>query len=171
MSSAFAKLFDDADRLFTSFDPNIRDKMISDGAAYKKLLLEKWVSKFDLVKVSDADLAYLYGTTEEKLDLDAIAAEWLAAGSMPLFLVTRGSLGTVAYRKSGGPSLSVALDPVKVADTVGAGDTNDGGTNDGGTNEAMAVWNRVRSSIRRRGEMRGMARLERGHIPPFFIVK
>ena len=51
-------------------------------------------------------------------------------------------------------------------DTVGAG-----GTNDGGTNEAMAVWNRVRSSIRRRGEMRGMARLERGHIPPFFIVK
>lgn len=123
MSSAFAKLFDDADRLFTSFDPNIRDKMISDGAAYKKLLLEKWVSKFDLVKVSDADLAYLYGTTEEKLDLDAIAAEWLAAGSMPLFLVTRGSLGTVAYRKSGGPSLSVALDPVKVADTVGAGDS------------------------------------------------
>ena len=113
-------------------------------------------------------LAYLYGTTEDKLDLDAIAEEWLAAGSMPLFLVTRGSLGTVAYRKGGvsdclsaaqltclssaattclsaahacmdairrfiglllidrvwlqGPPLSVALDPVKVADTVGAGD-------------------------------------------------
>jgi acylphosphatase len=50
-------------------------------------------------------------------------------------------------------------------DTVGAGGTNDG------DNEATAVWNRVRSSIRRRGEMRGMARLERGHIPPFFIVK
>ena len=33
----------------------------------------QWLAKFDLVKVSDADLAYLYGVPEAELDLDAIA--------------------------------------------------------------------------------------------------
>jgi hypothetical protein len=68
--------------------------------------------------VSDADLAYLYGCEEADLDLDAIAAEWLsAAPKCPILLITRGSEGTVAYRKSA-PKIEVALDPVEVVDTV-----------------------------------------------------
>jgi sugar/nucleoside kinase (ribokinase family) len=62
--------------------------------------------------------ALLVTIQEEELDLDAIAKEWLAAApNCPLLLVTRGSQGTVAYR-TGKPTISVALEPVKVVDTV-----------------------------------------------------
>ena len=71
-----------------------------------------------VAQVSDADLAFLYGCKEADLDLDSIAAEWLsAAPKCPFLLVTRGSEGTVAYRK-GAPKIVVALDPVEVVDTV-----------------------------------------------------
>lgn len=110
-------------------------------------MLTEWLPKFDLIKVccrparlnfcpnyfrysdligqsvgtvqvSDADLAYLYGCKEADLDLDAVAEEWLsAAPKCPILLITRGSEGTVAYRKSA-PKLEVALDPVEVVDTV-----------------------------------------------------
>ena len=94
VSSAFYRLFsENRASIFSSFDPNIRDKMIPDGAAYRRLLLHRWVPLFDLIKVSDADLAYLYGQSEEALDIDAIADKWLSAsnGGLSLLLVTRGA--------------------------------------------------------------------------------
>jgi fructokinase len=62
VASAFESLFTQNKGIFASFDPNIRDKMIPNATAYRKLLLSKWLPLFDCVKVSDADLAYLYGT-------------------------------------------------------------------------------------------------------------
>lgn len=71
-----------------------------------------------VTQVSDADLAFLYNCKEAELDLDVIAAEWLsAAPNCPLLLITRGSEGTVAYRKQA-PKIVVALNPVEVVDTV-----------------------------------------------------
>lgn len=94
---------------------------------YKQLLLTQWLHLFDVVKVSDADLAFLYGESEKSVDLDAIAAEWLAAAAPTgkLLLITRGADGTVAYRPGRGPApaVRVALQPVQVVDTVGAGDS------------------------------------------------
>ena len=54
--------------LFTSFDPNLRPIMISDVAEYRDRV-ERWLPVFTLIKVSRADLAYLYETTEEALDV------------------------------------------------------------------------------------------------------
>ena len=52
VASAFAALFEqNKGKLFTSFDPNIRDKMIDDAATYNKLMKE-WLPYFDMVKVS-----------------------------------------------------------------------------------------------------------------------
>eukprot|EP01051_Picozoa_sp_SAG22_P008405 SAG22_NODE_638_length_8262_cov_4.658826_2_plen_153_part_00 len=98
--------------------------MIDNAAEYNKLML-RWLPLFDMVKVSSEDLAYLYSTEEEKLDLDSIANQWLEAGGLTLLLVTRGAQGTLAYRP-GGAKLSVALAPVQVVDTVGAGDSYQG---------------------------------------------
>ena len=130
VSSAFYRLFSEKRAsIFSSFDPNIRGKMIPDGAAYRQLLLHRWVPLFDLIKVSDADLAFLYGQHEEALDIDAIADEWLSAsnGGLSLLLVTRGAKGTVAYRPNrSGKVVEVALGPVEVQDTVGAGDSFQG---------------------------------------------
>ena len=58
--------------------------MISDPVAYRKQL-EGFVSKFDFIKVSDADLDYLYG---EGHTIDEIAKDWLARGAK-LVLVTK----------------------------------------------------------------------------------
>jgi len=83
--------------------------------------MERWLPEFDLIKVSRADLAFLYETTEEELDVDATATDWLGAG-VTLVIVTAGSEGSIAYR-SGKEPIRVALEPVKLVDAVGAGDS------------------------------------------------
>ena len=97
------------------FDPNIRPALISDRKQYVKQV-ERWVAISLAVKVSDEDLKWLYPT----LEIDQVVNNWLAKGPS-LILVTHGDKGLAGYRQ--GEKVSVDAVKVKVADTVGAGDT------------------------------------------------
>lgn len=94
-------------------DPNIRPGFVKDEAAYRARLA-RLVSRADIVKVSDEDLAWL-GTD---------AAALLEAGPS-LVLMTRGADGVDAMTAS--ETLTVPAETVTVVDTVGAGDTFNAG--------------------------------------------
>jgi fructokinase len=102
-------------RLLISLDPNVRPFLIDDAAAYRGRL-EGWIATADLIKVSAADLGWLYPGVPP----DRVAREWLELGPA-LVVVTRGSQGSTAHRR--GAEVSAAPIPVKVVDTVGAGDS------------------------------------------------
>jgi len=97
------------------FDPNIRPAVMNDREQYVKQV-ERWVSISSAVKVSDEDLKWLY----PNLEIDQVVNNWLAKGPS-LIVVTYGDKGLAGYRQ--GEKVSVDAVKVKVADTVGAGDT------------------------------------------------
>jgi fructokinase len=97
------------------FDPNIRPAVISDRAQYVAQV-ERWVSISSAIKVSDEDIKWLYPS----LDVEQVVSVWLTKGPS-LIVVTYGDKGLTGYRKS--EVVSVEAVKVKVADTVGAGDT------------------------------------------------
>jgi len=97
------------------FDPNIRPAVISDRAQYVAQV-ERWVAISSVVKVSDDDLKWLYPSLEIKQAVN----NWLAKGPS-LVVVTFGDKGLTGYQK--GEQVSIDAVKVKVADTVGAGDT------------------------------------------------
>lgn len=98
-----------------SLDPNIRPGMIRDRRAHLARL-HRMIALADIVKVSDEDVAWMTG----KDDAAAAARKWLKLGAR-LVLVTRGAKGVEAF--AAGLALSRPAEKVKVADTVGAGDT------------------------------------------------
>ena len=97
------------------FDPNIRPAVISDRAQYVAQV-ERWAAISYAVKVSDQDIKWLYPS----LEIDQVVNNWLTKGPS-LIVVTYGDKGLAGYRKDE----KVIFDAVKVkvADTVGAGDT------------------------------------------------
>jgi fructokinase len=97
------------------FDPNIRPAVISDRKQYVAQV-ERWVSISSAIKVSDEDIKWLYPS----LDVEQVVNDWLIKGPS-LVVVTYGDKGLTGYRK--GDVVSVEAVKVKVADTVGAGDT------------------------------------------------
>ena len=97
------------------FDPNIRPDVISNREQYVSQV-ERWVEISSAVKVSDEDIKWLYPSLETK----QVVSDWLAKGPS-LIVVTYGDKGLTGYRK--GELVSVEAVKVKVADTVGAGDT------------------------------------------------
>ncbi len=97
-----------------SLDPNVRPSLIADRDAYLGRL-EGLVSLVDLVKVSRADLAWLYPFQPP----EAAAARWLGLGPA-LVLVTLGRDGSLALGAMA--EASAATPRVAVVDTVGAGD-------------------------------------------------
>jgi len=101
-------------RRVLSLDPNVRPSLVGERSAYVARL-EGWVSLADVVKVSQADLAWLYPGAAP----DIVAASWLARGP-GLVVVTRGHDGSFALTARA--RVEVAGTPVKVSDTVGAGD-------------------------------------------------
>jgi fructokinase len=101
-------------RRVLSLDPNVRPSLVGERAAYVARL-EGWVALADVVKVSQADLAWLYPATAPEV----AAADWLARGP-GLVVVTRGHDGAFALAASG--RVDVAGVAVPVSDTVGAGD-------------------------------------------------
>jgi fructokinase len=101
-------------RRLISLDPNVRPNVIGDREAYLGRL-ESWLPRVDLVKISQADLGWLYpGQPAEQA-----ARRWLERGPV-LVVVTFGPDGSAAFTKRG-ESRAGGL-RVKVADTVGAGD-------------------------------------------------
>jgi fructokinase len=97
------------------FDPNIRPDVISNREQYVSQV-ERWVKISSAVKVSDEDIKWLYPSLETK----QVVSDWLAKGPS-LIVVTYGDKGLTGHRKN--ERVSVDAVKVKVADTVGAGDT------------------------------------------------
>ena len=97
------------------FDPNVRPAVISDREQYLAQV-ERWVVISSTVKVSEEDIKWLYPS----LEIVQVVNNLLTKGPS-LIVVTYGDKGLTGYRK--GEVVSVEAVKVKVADTVGAGDT------------------------------------------------
>ena len=102
------------------FDANIRPNFIEDKAKYLKRFAQL-TKKIDIIKISEEDYSYLYG----KQDFAKLSSEWLEKG-VKLIILTLGEKGAkVIY--GGGKEISVSVEPVKVIDTIAAGDSFNAG--------------------------------------------
>ena len=106
----------EAGRRVISLDPNVRPTVTPDMAAWRTRF-DEFLPLATLVKASDEDIATAYGPDAE---IGVIARSWLTRGPK-LVVVTQGPEGAVAYSAAG--ETRVPGRPVKVVDTVGAGDT------------------------------------------------
>ncbi|MFE6100109.1 carbohydrate kinase [Streptomyces laurentii] len=98
-----------ADGLFTLLDPNIRPGLLPDPAAYRARFAG-WLPFVSLLKLSEEDADWLGGDP----------AGWLERGPAAVVL-TRGGAGLTVYTRD--DEVSVPAVPVRVVDTIGAGDT------------------------------------------------
>jgi fructokinase len=103
----------------TMMDPNVRPGFIGDPAAYRSRV-DRMFGHADIVKLSDEDATWLYGTQSR----EALVARLRGLG-VKVVLVTEGARGATAYAAQG--PVTVAAPQVAVADTVGAGDTFNAG--------------------------------------------
>lgn len=98
-----------------ALDPNIRPRLIADREGYVRRL-ESWVALTDLIKVSGADLDWLYPGEA----VEGILERWLTAGPR-LIVVTMGTDGALGATERLTATVSGAS--IQLVDTVGAGDT------------------------------------------------
>lgn len=106
-------------RATIGFDPNCRPTITTDPEVVR-VRVERFVALSDVVKASDEDLAWLY----PGIDPLESARRWLTLGGSdgPAFVVvTRGADGPWGACRDG--EVAIPAHPVKVADTVGAGDS------------------------------------------------
>lgn len=115
-STLEALMHRESGRRIISLDPNIRPSLIPDRAAYRQRF-ESWVRKVDIVRLSSADLEWLYPGA----DGHQVVRSWLGWGPS-LCLLTLGPEGAYGIT-AGGEEASVSSPKITVADTVGAGDT------------------------------------------------
>ncbi|MDN5562866.1 MAG: carbohydrate kinase [Luteococcus sp.] len=139
----------------TSYDPNVRPALME---APEKVLgrIEELVALADVVKASDEDIEWLY----PGIPVEDIMRRWAAMGPA-LVVITRGPWGAYALLGHNRDMLHVDQMTVKLADTVGAGDSFMGGLLSGlldagllGSREAAARladagWNEVQPALHR----------------------
>lgn len=94
------------------FDPNVRPSIEGDKDKYRKSV-ERWIDVASIVKLSEEDLAWLYGD-------ESVVKSWFDRG-VSLVVVTRGDKGSSAIGSDF--RVDVPAVSVEVVDTVGAGDT------------------------------------------------
>ena len=121
-ASTVARVLDQyADAAMISYDPNARPALMGE-AARARSIIEGIVRRADVVKTSDEDVEWLYGTS----DVEDVVSSWLAPAGADrgpaLAVVTRGGEGAIGFTRAAG-RIQVAPVRVTVADTVGAGDT------------------------------------------------
>jgi len=114
-----ALLLRERPRRAISFDPNIRPLLIRDEGLVRRRL-ERWLGLADIVKVSAEDLNWI----APDRPLEAVAAEWRDMGPS-VVVVTRGGQGVHAAGPAG--VVDLPAEPIKLVDTVGAGDSFMGG--------------------------------------------
>jgi fructokinase len=102
-------------RRVLTFDPNVRPGLIKDREASRRRL-ESWVALCDIIKVSRADLDWLYPGR----DVEESAKAWRNLGPT-LIVMTLGTDGAMALTGEG--RVAVPGRKVTVVDTVGAGDS------------------------------------------------
>jgi fructokinase len=105
----------EAGRRLVVVDPNVRPAVLGDRDAYRARV-ERWLRWSDVVKVSDADLAWLH-PGEDPL---AVCRRWAAGAGPVLVVLTRGPAGASACWAGG--DVTVPAPTIEVVDTVGAGD-------------------------------------------------
>lgn len=115
-SSLLALVRRESGQRFISYDPNIRTSIEPDIDLWRHQVVE-FSRAAHLVKASDEDLAALYPGKP----LENFAADCIARGARLVF-VTRGSNGALGFSSDGRRAEAPGV-PVKVVDTVGAGDT------------------------------------------------
>lgn len=98
-----------------SFDPNVRATLIDDRRV-AVATIEGLMAQSDLVKLSDEDAQWLYPESGPDEVLDTVLAR--GAG---IAVLTLGAQGATASTRS--VRLSLGAPPVRVADTIGAGDS------------------------------------------------
>lgn len=100
-----------------SYDPNARPSIMP-AADASRALVERFISRANLVKASDEDVAWLYPGSS----FDEVVAHWFDLGSAGLIVITAGKDGAAAWTRDG-VAVKQAPEPVEVVDTVGAGDS------------------------------------------------
>lgn len=104
-------------RRILSLDPNIRPTVVRGKETAYRARLAAMLGLADVIKISGADLEWL-----DPLHAPAeIAAAWIAGGA-GLVVITAGADGSTAYARDGRIVRRPAL-PIKLVDTVGAGDS------------------------------------------------
>jgi fructokinase len=104
------------DEVLISYDPNVRPGLLG-GREQARPLVERCVTAAHVVKTSREDIAWLYPDD----GFGTIAARWLALGAA-LVIVTDGPHGAHLFRAQETPVHRPGR-KVRVADTVGAGDS------------------------------------------------
>jgi len=111
----------EAARRVVMIDPNIRPGFIRNIDRYRARL-DDLIRCADIVKVSDEDLNWIHPGTEALTDkLNKIRAQGAA-----VVILTRGGDEATAFLADGA-EVSVPVERVQIADTVGAGDTFNAG--------------------------------------------
>jgi fructokinase len=108
-----------APRALVVVDPNVRPAAIADEQAFRDRL-DRVLGRATVVKVSDEDLTWLW---PEQAPDDA--ARGLLARGPAVVLLTRGAHGVVVMTAD--DERVVEAPPVRVVDTIGAGDAFSGG--------------------------------------------
>jgi fructokinase len=121
-----------------TFDPNVRPSLIVDRDL-ARARIEHLVERSDIVKVSEEDLRWI----DPDRSPERIAQTWLALGPA-IVAVTMADRGATAVCAAG--VARVPARPVKVVDTVGAGDAFMVGLID-------ALWRRGLLGAQRRAEL------------------
>lgn len=99
-----------------TLDPNVRPIVIQDWDTYRSRF-EGWLNFTDILRLSEADLAYLYPDQE----ISSLLPGWYQTG-VSLVVLTQGAAGASAFTKYEKQAF-VPTPQVEVQDTVGAGDT------------------------------------------------
>lgn len=102
-------------RTIVTFDPNIRPSLLEDPGA-TRLVFEQLLASCDVVKLSDEDAEWLYPNRSSDSVLDLI----LARGPS-LAALTCGGAGALLSTST--DRVRIGGVPVRVADTIGAGDS------------------------------------------------
>jgi fructokinase len=100
------------DDVFVSYDPNVRPAFPTTWQEARRV-----AAQANLVRLSDDDLAQL----APQVATADLAQVLLAADRTELVVVTRGGLGAFAFTAD--DTIDIVAPPVRVVDTVGAGDT------------------------------------------------
>jgi len=99
-----------------SLDPNIRPNVIADKSTYLRRL-ETWIQWVDIVKLSRADMHWLYPDNEPEI----LLKQWVKQG-LSLGILTLGREGSLGYTATGEKAFATAPE-IQIKDTVGAGDS------------------------------------------------
>jgi fructokinase len=98
-----------------SYDPNIRPDLLGEPGQARPLI-ERFVAVAHIVKASGEDIGWLYpGESHED-----VSGRWLDLGAL-VVVVTDGPRGAYLFRAGAAPVYRPGH-PVRVADTIGAGD-------------------------------------------------